>query len=43
MTYPINCYDDVRREYIIRGPCQPKLKEYKPTLIKNRNRRFNYF
>ena len=39
-VYPINCCDDVHRACIIMGPCQPKLKKYKPTLIGNRNRRF---
>ena len=37
-AYPVNCRDDVRRAYIIMGPCQPKLKEYKPTLTGKQNR-----
>ena len=41
-TNPVNCHDDVRRAYVIMGPCQSKLKEYKPTLIGKQNRQFNY-
>jgi hypothetical protein len=39
--YPINQQDEVRRGYLILGPMQPKLQNYKPSGPKGTNTIFN--
>ncbi|KAK8940884.1 hypothetical protein KSP39_PZI009869 [Platanthera zijinensis] len=39
--YPINDRDDVRRYYLLKGPCQPKTHEFPRTIIGNISRKFN--
>ncbi|KAK9677159.1 hypothetical protein RND81_11G124600 [Saponaria officinalis] len=42
-SYPVNDQDDVRREYIAKGPCRPRpigKRKFPQTLIGKKNRRF---
>ena len=39
-SFEIAVRDRIRREYIIRGPCQPVGHDYKPRKFGNRNRYF---
>ena len=41
-TFPVNQQDHIRREYLLMGPCQPKLENYPPTFDGRDNRRFQY-
>ena len=40
--YHPNLQDDVRRAYMLKGPCQPKLVKFPPTKFGDRERRFNH-
>nr|VDD09417.1 unnamed protein product [Brassica oleracea] len=39
--YPPNQRDEVRRKYLMRGPCQPRGHEFPKTLFQSKLRRFN--
>ena len=43
---PISCYnpndqDEIRRHYLLQGPCQPRLQKFPPTLYGKVKRQFN--
>lgn len=39
--YPPNLRDKIRREYLIKGPCQPRIHTFPWKVIGNKKRRFN--
>ena len=41
LDYNHNIRDEVRRSYLIKGPCQPRNHEFPYTLFGNKSRRFN--
>ncbi|XP_050374625.1 uncharacterized protein LOC126792201 [Argentina anserina] len=41
-SLPVNHQDHIRRQYILMGPCQPKLQNYPQTFDGRNNRRFQY-
>ncbi|XP_042437244.1 zinc finger MYM-type protein 1-like [Zingiber officinale] len=41
-SHPVDMRDDVRKNYIKMGPCQPKLSKYPPIAYSNQNQHFQY-
>ena len=40
LSYNINQRDEIRRHYLVKGPCQPSRKEFPQTKIGDKLRRF---
>ncbi|XP_047948935.1 zinc finger MYM-type protein 1-like [Salvia hispanica] len=40
MSYPPNLIEQVRRAYLLKGPCQPRNHDFRPTVDGNRKRKF---